>query len=166
MLRVKKQLLIKNFLFIFLGFLFIFNKNKINAIENTTQNNLKLNDKSEYIVFKNLLFIQEKMIQKIINASRRNAEKKEIKFLLVQLKQINQQIITYQKEILIDLDRNNIRIQLEKKYLLFMLENILCINRIPIHFNKKYLNILKNIKTRINQNQLRIDNIIQQIQKK
>ncbi|MDV3200327.1 MAG: hypothetical protein Q8875_01605 [Pigeon pea little leaf phytoplasma] len=135
-----------------------------NNYENAFENN------SEYI--RNLLLIQKRITQQIINALLSDVEEQEINVLLTQFHQIHQQIITYQQiqlnnqELMIRNFYNNIiMIQLEREYLSLIQEIMLAIDNMPIYdASIEQINNLRNIQSRIDQNRIQINIIRNQIQ--
>ncbi|KND62651.1 hypothetical protein, partial [Candidatus Phytoplasma phoenicium] len=125
----------------------------------------------EYNTFRNLLITQERIFQQLINALFNHSSETEINFLFNQIQQTHQQIITYQQRqlnnqerMLRNFDNNMTRIQLEREYLLLTREMTLTINNTPFYASEEQINTLRNIQTRIDQNQRQINIIRNQIQ--
>ncbi|MDV3188969.1 MAG: hypothetical protein Q8844_01125 [Pigeon pea little leaf phytoplasma] len=151
-----------------LALLFLVNINQLMAMNNNYENAFENN--SEYI--RNLLLIQKRITQQIINALLSDVEEQEINVLLTQFHQIHQQIITYQQiqlnnqELMIRNFYNNIiMIQLEREYLSLIQEIMLAIDNMPIYdASIEQINNLRNIQSRIDQNRIQINIIRNQIQ--
>ncbi|MDC9032307.1 SVM family protein [Columbia Basin potato purple top phytoplasma] len=176
MIKLQNQFkIISIYLFIFLGLLFITNNYQVIAMNNndgiSENNSVVDNHIDEYNTFRNLLLIQGRISQQLINALFNHSSVTEINFLLNQIQQVNQQIITYQQRqlnnqerILRNFDNNMARVQLEREYLLLTQEMISAINNIPLYASEEQINTLRNIQTRIDQNQRQINIIRNQIQ--
>ncbi|MDV3167132.1 MAG: hypothetical protein Q8784_01750 [Vigna little leaf phytoplasma] len=175
MMQIKRKLyFLPLFLLSFVGVLCLLNINPVMAMNNNNNlpgNNLVVNNTDEYSIFRNLLFRQSEKTQQMINALVNNAEEAEINALLNHLQDIHQQIITYQQRqldnqelMLRNLDNHITRIQLEREYLLLIQEIMLIINNMPLHASEDQINNLRNVQSRIDQNQRQMNIIINQIQ--
>ncbi|MEC4559025.1 MAG: SVM family protein ['Conium maculatum' witches'-broom phytoplasma] len=155
----------------FIGLLFICNNNQVMAMNNNISENNSVVDNhiDEYNNFRNLLLTQGRISQQLINALFNHSSETEINFLLNQIQQVHQQITTYQQRqlnnqerMLRNFDNNMTRIQLERQYFLLTQEMITTINNTPLYASEEQINTLRNIQTRIDQNQNQINIIIQQ----
>ncbi|GLH60542.1 SVM family protein [Paulownia witches'-broom phytoplasma] len=176
MFKLQNQFkIISIYLFTFLGLLFITNNYQVMATGNndgiSENNSVVDNHIDEYNIFRNLLLTQGRISQQLINELLYHSSETEINFLLSQLQQIHQEIITYQQRqlnnqerILRNFDNNMTRVQLEREYLLLTQEMITAINNTPLYASEEEINILRNIQTRIDQNQRQINIIKNQTQ--
>lgn len=174
MFKIKNNLLLNIFAFILLGLLFIINNYQVMGMDNndTSENNSVVdNHIDEYDIFRNLLLSQGRISQQLINALFNHSSVTEINFLLNQMQQVHQQLITYQQRqlnnqerMLRNFDNNMTRVQLEREYLLLTQEMISAINNTPLYASEEQINTLRNIQTRIDQNQRQINIIRNQIQ--
>ncbi|MDV3182574.1 MAG: SVM family protein [Candidatus Phytoplasma australasiaticum] len=177
MMQVKKY--ITSFIILFfinLGLLLTINNNQVIAMnnnnDNVSENNSAVdNNVDEYSVFRNLLLTQSERAQQMINALFNHVAETEINILSNQLEEIHQQIINYQQKQLNDQERrlrnlnNNItRIQLEREYFALTQEMRLAIDNTPLYASEEQIDNLRNIQTRIDQNQRQINLILNQIQ--
>ncbi|MGL9687992.1 MAG: SVM family protein [Candidatus Phytoplasma sp. TWB_XP] len=161
-------------LLFFLGLFLIINNQQVMGMDNNNEsenNSVVDNHIDEYNTFRNLLLTQGRMSQQLINALFNHSSETEINFLLNQIQQVHQQITTYQQRqlnnqerMLRNLDNNMSRVQLEREYLLLTQEMISAINNTPLYASEEQINNLRNIQTRIDQNQRQINIIIQQTQ--
>ncbi|MGZ3139680.1 SVM family protein [Candidatus Phytoplasma solani] len=177
MFKLQKHLLLFNIiLFIGLGLIFITNNQQAMGMDNNNDgisenNSVVDNHIDEYNIFRNLLLTQGRISQQLINALFNHSSKTEINFFSNQLQQIHQQIITYQQRqlnnqerMLRNFDNNMTRVQLEREYLLLTQEMISAINNTLLYASEEQINTLRNIQTRIDQNQRQINIIRNQIQ--
>ncbi|PQP79794.1 hypothetical protein C6B37_01065 [Candidatus Phytoplasma phoenicium] len=175
MFKLQNQFKIINIcLLAFLGLLFINNNYQVMAMDNSdiSENNSVVdNHIEEHNTFRNLLLTQGRISQQLINALFNHSSETEINFFSNQLKQVHQQIITYQQRqlnnqerMLRNFDNNMARVQLEREYLLLTQEMISAINDTPLYASEEQINTLRNIQTRIDQNQRQINIIRNQIQ--
>ncbi|MDV3139539.1 MAG: SVM family protein [Candidatus Phytoplasma australasiaticum] len=167
MFKIKNNLLLFN-LFAFLGlFLLITNNQKVMGMDNNdaSENNSVIDNHIDgYNTFRNLLLNQGRVSQQLINALFNHSSETEINFLLNQIQQLHQQIITYQQRqlnnqetMLRNFDNNMTRVQLEREYLLLTQEMNSAINNTPLYASEEQINNLRNIQTRIDQNQRQIN---------
>ncbi|MDO8054252.1 SVM family protein ['Opuntia sp.' phytoplasma] len=176
MMKIKNKLhLLPFFLISYLGLFFLININPVTAMNNnddiSENNSIVDNHIDEYNDFKNLLLTQGRISKQLINALFNHSSITEINFLLNQIQQVHQQIITYQQrqlnnqeQMLRNFDNIMTRVRLEREYLLLTQEMISAINNTPLYASEEQINILRNIQTRIDQTQRQINIIRNQIQ--
>ncbi|MDV3166544.1 MAG: SVM family protein ['Waltheria sp.' little leaf phytoplasma] len=174
MFKIKNNLLLLFNLFAFLGlFLLIANNQQVTGMNNndaSKNNSVVDNHIDEYNTFRNLLLNQGRISQQLIHALFNHSSETEINFLLNQIQQVHQQIITYQQRQLNNQERmlrnfnnNMTRIRLEREYLLLKQEMNSAINNTLLCVSEEKINNLRNIQTRIDQNQRQINIIRNQI---